>query len=201
VPIRVVRIAVIRRSLLLRAMFALALLCAAGTARASFLSGEALDKAADVLAIIVLCIVPIAAIVVFWLVHVLPEKIAEKRHHPQQEAITVLCLLSLVFGGMLWPIAWLWAYTKPVMHRMAYGTDKHEDYFEEKGEKARDGAMLPDEIAHLRHELDEMAARGALPPELKNLRAELDALHVAAEERTAVTPAPPPAPAPTPKKG
>ena len=25
-----------------------------------------------------------------------------------------LCLLSLVFGGLLWPIAWLWAYTKPV---------------------------------------------------------------------------------------
>jgi hypothetical protein len=25
---------------------------------------------------------------------------------------------------MLWPIAWLWAYTKPVMHKLAYGTDQ-----------------------------------------------------------------------------
>jgi hypothetical protein len=187
--IRIARIAV-----LFLAAFAL---LGAERAQASFLSGEALDKAADVLAIVVLCIVPIGAIVLFWLVHVLPEKIAEKRHHPQQEAITTLCLLSLVFGGMLWPVAWLWAYTRPVAYRMAYGTDKHEDYFEEKGEKARDGAMLPDEIAHLRHELDEMAARGALPAELKNLRAELDALHSAAEERAAVTPVPPPEPAPT----
>ena len=31
---------------------------------------------------------------------------------------------ELVFGGMLWPLAWLWAYTRPVIHKMAYGTDK-----------------------------------------------------------------------------
>ena len=203
--IRIVRIAVdaVCRSLTLHAALALALAGAAGGAHASFLSGEALDTAADVLAIVVLCIVPIGAIVIFWLVHVLPEKIAEKRHHPQQEAITTLCLLSLVFGGMLWPIAWLWAYTKPVAYRMAYGTDKHEGYFEEMGEKAREGALLPDEIAHLRHELDEMAARGALPASLKSLHAELDALHTRAEEHAAVTPAPVPAPEapPAPKKG
>ena len=58
------------------------------------------------------------------MVHILPEKIAHKRHHPQFEAIRTLCLLSLVFGGLLWPIAWIWAYSKPVMHKMAYGTDK-----------------------------------------------------------------------------
>ena len=159
---------------------------------------EMLDKAADIVAIVVLCIVPIVVIVIFWLVHVLPEKIAHKRHHPQLEAITTLCLLSLVFGGMLWPIAWLWAYTKPVAHRAAYGTDKHDDYFVEMGEKARSGSLLREEIAHLRQELDEMAARGALPPALQKLRGELDSLHALAEQRAAVTPAPPPAPAAAP---
>ena len=67
------------------------------------------------------------------MVHVLPEKIAHKRHHPQLEAIKTLCLLSLVFGGLLWPLAWLWAYTKPVGYKLAYGTDKHPDYFKEHG--------------------------------------------------------------------
>ena len=67
------------------------------------------------------------------MVHVLPEKIAHKRHHPQLEAIKTLCLLSLVFGGLLWPIAWLWAYTKPVGYKLAYGTDKSPDYFKEHG--------------------------------------------------------------------
>jgi len=61
---------------------------------------------------------------VFWLVHILPEKVAEKRMHPQAKAIQCLCLLSLVFGGLLWPLAWLWAYSKPVFYKMAYGTDK-----------------------------------------------------------------------------
>src|SRR4051812_16996624 len=97
---------------------------AAAPARASFLSGEALDTAADVMALVVLFIVPVVAIVVFWIVHVLPEKIAHRRHHPQRDAITTLCLLSLVFGGLLWPIAWLWAFTKPVLHQMAYGHDE-----------------------------------------------------------------------------
>jgi len=92
-------------------------------AHASFLQGDALDALANGVAWAALIIVPVAAIAVFWIVHILPEKIAEKRKHPQLSAIKTLCLLSLVFGGLLWPIAWLWAYTKPVLHKIAYGTD------------------------------------------------------------------------------
>ena len=93
-------------------------------AHASIFKGETLDAVADVMAWVVLIIAPIVAIAVFLLIHILPEKIAEKKQHPQVKAIQCLCLLSLVFGGMLWPIAWLWAYTKPVLHQLAYGTDK-----------------------------------------------------------------------------
>ncbi|HSB49384.1 MAG TPA: DUF3302 domain-containing protein [Burkholderiales bacterium] len=157
-----------------------ATLLAAPSTHAAFLSGEALDTAADWIAIFVLIVVPIGAIVLFWLVHILPEKIAEKRHHPQQESIKVLCLLSLVFGGMLWPIAWLWAYTRPVLFKAAYGVDKHETYFEEMGERARAGKLMREEIVHLRTELDAMAAKGTLPAPLAGLRAELDALHARA---------------------
>ena len=92
-------------------------------AHASLLSEEAEDKLATFLAVFVIFLVPVVLIVLFWMVHILPEKIAHKRHHPQFEAIRTLCLLSLVFGGLLWPLAWLWAYSKPVMYKMAYGTD------------------------------------------------------------------------------
>ena len=88
--------------------------------------GETLDSIANGIAWVVLIIAPIIGITVFWLVHILPEKIAEKKKHPQTKAIQCLCLLSLCFGGLLWPIAWLWAYTKPVLHKMAYGTDVDE---------------------------------------------------------------------------
>jgi hypothetical protein len=168
---------------------AAALLGAAGTAlapaaHASFLPPEMMDKAAMYLAWFVIIFVPIGAIVLFWMVHVLPEKIAHKRHHPQRDAIQVLCLLSLVFGGLLWPIAWLWAYVRPVSYKLAYGTDRHEDYYREMGEKAQAGQLLEHELAHLRSELDAMAAKGALTPQLKRLHGDL----------AAATPATPAAP-------
>ena len=143
------------------------------TAHASFLPPEMMDTAAMGLAWFILVVVPIGAIVLFWLVHVLPEKIAHKRHHPQRDAIHTLCLLSLAFGGLLWPIAWLWAYTKPVAYRVAYGTEKHDDYYHELGEKAQAGELLEHELAHLREELDAMAAKGTLTAELKVLRRDL----------------------------
>jgi CBS domain containing-hemolysin-like protein len=158
---------------------------AALPARAAFLSGDALDTAADWLALFVIFVVPCAVIVLFWIVHVLPEKIAHKRHHPQRDAIQTLCLLSLVFGGLLWPIAWLWAFTKPVAHRAAYGTDKHEDYYEEMAEKHRAGTLLREEIFHLREDLEAMEAMGALPPKLRALKDELARIRLAeAAERT-----------------
>ena len=103
---------------------------APGLSHASLLSGEALDTMADVIAWIALIIVPVVLISVFWIVHILPEKIAHQRRHPQLAAIKTLCLLSLFFGGLLWPLAWLWAYTKPVLHKLAYGTDQddHDDH-------------------------------------------------------------------------
>ena len=101
------------------------------TAHASLLPPEMEDAMADYIAIFVLFLVPVGGIVLFWLVHVMPEKIAHQNHHPQFEAIRTLCLLSLVFGGLLWPLAWLWAYTKPVGYKLAYGTDKHPDYFKD----------------------------------------------------------------------
>src|SRR4051794_41172786 len=123
----------------LRVFLLFALGLGAVPARASLFHGETLDAIADVLALVVLFLVPVVVIVLFWIVHVLPEKIAERRHHPQVAGITTLCLLSLVFGGLLWPLAWLWAFTKPVAYRVAYGTDKGDEYFEEMAEKGRKG--------------------------------------------------------------
>ena len=155
----------------------LAALLAALPAQASFMQGETLEKAANVIAIVVICLVPIIGIVVFWLVHILPEKIAHKNHHPQTKAIQVLCLLSLVFGGLLWPLAWLWAYTKPVLHKMAYGTDKADDYYEELEAKGAAAAVdLQHDVAQLRTDLERLMAQGGAPAELGAIRDRLAAL-------------------------
>jgi uncharacterized protein DUF3302 len=105
------------------------------------------------------------------MVHILPEKIAHKRHHPQFEAIRTLCLLSLVFGGLLWPLAWIWAYTRPVMHKLAYGTDvlvpQDEEY-------AREGAASVSSES-LGERLARLEAQGLSEADLKTLAADLDA--------------------------
>jgi CBS domain containing-hemolysin-like protein len=116
----------------------LVFLAVPGRAHASLFHGETLDSIANGISWVVLVIAPIIGITVFWLVHVMPEKIAHKKKHPQTHAIHCLCLLSLCFGGLLWPIAWLWAYTKPVMHKLAYGTDVDETLGHLKEEVAKE---------------------------------------------------------------
>jgi hypothetical protein len=148
---------------------------APGLAAASVFQGETLDSVAMGLAWFIVFVMPVVGIIVFWKLHVLPEKIAEKRHHPQKDAIHVLCLLSLVFGGLLWPFAWLWAYTRPTSSVLAYGTEKHEDYFHDMGERFRAGQLSADEVEELREELDVIASKTRLPRRLKALRRELDA--------------------------
>jgi CBS domain containing-hemolysin-like protein len=122
-------IGLFRRALTAWAIVALPL--AAPLAQASFLEGEALDKMADIVSWFAITVVPVGVIWLFWLIHVMPEKIAEKKGHPNAPAIKVLCLLSLAFGGLLWPLAWLWAYTKPSMYKLAYGTDRIDYHAEE----------------------------------------------------------------------
>ncbi len=168
------------------ALAACALAIGASDAQASFLSGDALDAAANVLAWVVLVLVPIVGIAIFWMVHVLPEKIAHKRHHPQRQAIQTLCLLSLVFGGLLWPLAWLWAYTKPVGYKLAYGTDKHEDYFAEAQARLDDGTLTVDELHELRAELAKVQARGPLPPQLRALHEDVERRLAAPQAKAAV---------------
>ena len=144
------------------------LLACPPAAHASLLSPEAEDKMAGILATFVIFVVPVVLIVLFWMVHVMPEKIAHQRHHPQLDAIKTLCLLSLVFGGLLWPIAWLWAYTKPVGYKLAYGTDKHPDYFKEHGIPEPDSPT-----ADIRQRVAALEVRGVPASELDAIRTDL----------------------------
>jgi hypothetical protein len=125
--------------------------------------GEVIDAVADVLTWVVLVVAPVVGIAVFLMVHILPEKIAEKKKHPQTDAIKTLCLLSLVFGGMLWPLAWLWAYSKPVMYKLAYGTDKAEHGHDDAGVPAG-GTSDVEELKRLRKQVSQLESKLAAKP-------------------------------------
>ncbi len=68
----------------------------------------------DYFAFIVL-IVLIAVVIAAWIMlAMMPGQIAKKRGHPQAEAINVMGWWGAITMGVLAPIAWVWAYTKPV---------------------------------------------------------------------------------------
>jgi hypothetical protein len=135
-------------------LLALAFLALPSNAHASIFQGETLDSIANGISWVVLIIGPIIGIGAFWMVHILPEKIAEKKKHPQAKAIQCVCLLSLCFGGLLWPLAWLWTYTKPVLHKMAYGTDVDESHGHPGEEVTK-----KDEVEKLRARVAELEAK------------------------------------------
>jgi CBS domain containing-hemolysin-like protein len=138
-------------------------------AQASIFHGETLDKVSNALAWVVLVIAPLIGIAVFWIVHVMPEKIAYKRQHPQASAIHTLCLLSLFFGGVLWPLAWLWAYSKPVMYKMAYGVDKVP-----QGKDATATTLTTpeaEELARLRQRVVELESKQPIKPAVQGGKA------------------------------
>jgi hypothetical protein len=67
--------------------------------------------------------------------------------------------MSLVFGGILWPLAWILAYSKPVLHKLAYGTDvdeslAHDDHHgEAKAEETTEVEQLRARIAQLERQI------------------------------------------------
>lgn len=83
------------------------------------------DKIADVASWVVLIVLPFVGVYLFWQAHIYPEKVAEKNHHPQLNAIKTLCLLSLFFGGLLWPFALVWANYK--YSDLAYPDEETEE--------------------------------------------------------------------------
>jgi len=128
------------------------------SAHASMFHGETLDSIANVISWVAIVIAPIIGIVLFWLVHILPEKIAHKRKHPQTRLIQCLCLMSLVFGGILWPLAWILAYSKPVLHKLAYGSDvdeslAHDDHGEATVKETSEVETLRARVAQLERQI------------------------------------------------
>jgi len=118
------------------------------------------DKIADGASWVVLILLPIAGIYLFWQAHIYPEKVAERNHHPQLNAIKSLCILSLFFGGLLWPFALVWANYK--YSNVAFPDEETEekrkhilDAIDEKIEHSEIVKTVPPEIEKSASEVSE----------------------------------------------
>jgi hypothetical protein len=67
----------------------------------------------DLFTFVVLAVLIAAGLYAAFVLGELPGRIAEKRKHPQAEAIRVGGWIGLLTLGVLWPFALVWAYTKP----------------------------------------------------------------------------------------
>lgn len=101
-------------------------------------TGNIEDNIADVVSWLLMLVLPLGGIYLFWKLHIYPEKIAEKKNHPQLNAIKSMCLLSLIFGGLLWPVALIWA---------NYDYDQHLTREEKKAKKALERQKAAEELA------------------------------------------------------
>ncbi|HEX5272259.1 MAG TPA: DUF3302 domain-containing protein [Gemmataceae bacterium] len=68
----------------------------------------------DIIAFVVFAVTPVAVVVIVVTLGSLPGQIAHKRGHPQAAAITVAGWLGLVTGGIVWPLALIWAFLRPI---------------------------------------------------------------------------------------
>jgi hypothetical protein len=68
--------------------------------------------ALDIAALLVLGIVAVAVIGLLLVLAIIPGRIAQKRQHPQTDAIRVTGYLGVLFPP-LWVFAFIWAYTRP----------------------------------------------------------------------------------------
>ena len=68
----------------------------------------------DAIAFLVFAFFIALAVIVVVTLGQLPGRIARKRNHPQAAAITIASWLGLATGGLLWPLALIWAFLVPI---------------------------------------------------------------------------------------
>jgi uncharacterized protein DUF3302 len=67
----------------------------------------------DAFAFAVFAILIAAAVIIVVSLGQLPGQLARRRGHPQAAAINVTSWIGLATGGLLWPVAFIWAFISP----------------------------------------------------------------------------------------
>jgi hypothetical protein len=68
----------------------------------------------DYIAFAAFGVIIVAAVVVIVTIGQIPGRVARFRGHPQAAAISAAGWLGVATGGVLWPIALIWAFLKPI---------------------------------------------------------------------------------------
>jgi Protein of unknown function (DUF3302) len=67
----------------------------------------------DAFAFVVFAVLIFVAVFVVVGLGKLPGQLARKWEHPQASAINAMSWVGIATGGLLWPVAFIWAFTNP----------------------------------------------------------------------------------------
>ena len=73
----------------------------------------------DAFAFVVFAILIFVGVVIVVNLGKLPGQLARKWNHPQASAINAMSWVGIATGGLLWPVAFVWAFTTPFGARSA----------------------------------------------------------------------------------
>jgi hypothetical protein len=72
----------------------------------------------DAFAFVVFAVLIAVAVIIFVSLGKLPGQLARQWGHPQASAINVASWIGIATGGLLWPLALIWAFTTPSRSRL-----------------------------------------------------------------------------------
>jgi hypothetical protein len=78
----------------------------------------------DAFAFVVFVVLVLVGVIVVVSLGKLPGQLARKWDHPQAAAINAMSWIGIATGGLLWPIAFIWAFTSPFGTRSAIKDDR-----------------------------------------------------------------------------
>ena len=78
--------------------------------------------ALDAFAFVVFAVLIFVGVVIVVNLGKLPGQLAHKWNHPQAGAINAMSWIGIATGGLLWPVAFIWAFTTPFGVKSAAAT-------------------------------------------------------------------------------
>ncbi|MGY0574268.1 DUF3302 domain-containing protein [Bradyrhizobium sp. RDM12] len=69
--------------------------------------------ALDAFAFVVFAVLIFVGVIIVVNLGKLPGQLARKWNHPQAGAINAMSWIGIATGGLLWPVAFIWAFTTP----------------------------------------------------------------------------------------
>jgi hypothetical protein len=97
--------------------------------------------ALDAFAFVVFAVLIFVGVIIVVSLGKLPGQLAHKWGHPQAAAINVMSWIGIATGGLLWPIAFIWAFTTPFGAKSAKDDRQLPGAFEADAAETRVAAL------------------------------------------------------------